>query len=330
MKSKNRFMNQMIIINQHQNEWEYWHQNLTGEIGITEFPGDAVMVQAIAEPNKRMTFDFTLPESAAAQLIKLGGNSDYAIHVILFSEVAVLLNKYTGNEDIVMGSPIYRQEGIDGEFINTMLPLRTRVEAGMSFKELLLQVRQIVADAVEHQNFPIDLLFDQLREENQTADTSLYSTVVMLENIHDKRYLDAVAYRMLFHFVREDTGIRGTVHFDPDRYTEPAVKRIISHFTHLLGQALLQVGADIRELGILPEQERSQILLEFNGKRGYFPPDAAVSQLIEEGLWKWLKSSVINNVFYSAVSEIRLRVGQFMDEIMKHPHAIIDRLCVRL
>ncbi|MDT2247650.1 hypothetical protein P7H16_13000 [Paenibacillus larvae] len=105
------------------------------------------------------------------------------------------------------------------------------------------------------QNFPIDLLFDQLREENQTADTSLYSTVVMLENIHDKRYLDAVAYRMLFHFVREDTGIRGMVHFDPDRYTEPAVKRIISHFTHLLGQALLQVGADIRELGILPEQE---------------------------------------------------------------------------
>ncbi|MDT2264298.1 hypothetical protein P7H12_12830 [Paenibacillus larvae] len=84
----------------------------------------------------------------------------------------------------------------------------------------------------------------------------MYSTVVMLENIHDKRYLDAVAYRMLFHFVREDTGIRGMVHFDPDRYTEPAVKRIISHFTHLLGQALLQVGADIRELGILPEQER--------------------------------------------------------------------------
>nr|WP_323805981.1 transposase [Paenibacillus larvae] len=52
--------------------------------------------------------------------------------------------------------------------------------------------------------------------------------------------------------------------------------------------------------------------------------------IVEEGLWKWLKSSVINNVFYSAVSEIRLRVGQFMDEIMKHPHAIIDRLCVRL
>ncbi|MDT2293595.1 hypothetical protein P7H15_13135 [Paenibacillus larvae] len=240
MKSKNRFMNQMIIINQHQNEWEYWHQNLTGEIGITEFPGDAVMVQAIAEPNKRMTFDFTLPESAAAQLIKLGGNSDYAIHVILFSEVAVLLNNIPEMEDKQQaGSPIYRQEGIDGLKFMTMMLLCWRNRKRNSFKELLLQIRQIKQPMRWNtRTFPIDLLFDQLREENQTADTSLYSTVVMLENIHDKRYLDAVAYRMLF--IVRGHGIRGTVHFDPDRYTEPAVAGIISHFTHLLGQALLR------------------------------------------------------------------------------------------
>ncbi|MDT2276925.1 transposase [Paenibacillus larvae] len=61
----------------------------------------------------------------------------------------------------------------------------------------------------------------------------------------------------------------------------------------------------------------------------YLPPYSPQLNIVE-GLWKWLKSSVINNVFYSAVSEIRLRVGQFMDEIMKHPHAIIDRLCVQL
>ncbi|MDT2305781.1 transposase [Paenibacillus larvae] len=50
----------------------------------------------------------------------------------------------------------------------------------------------------------------------------------------------------------------------------------------------------------------------------YLPPYSPQLNIVE-GLWKWLKSSVINNVFYSAVSEIRLRVGQFMDEIMKHP-----------
>ncbi|MDT2276383.1 hypothetical protein P7H20_18245 [Paenibacillus larvae] len=62
----------------------------------------------------------------------------------------------------------------------------------------------------------------------------------------------------------------------------------------------------------------------------YLPPIQPSVKYRREDSGKWLKSSVINNVFYSAVSEIRLRVGQFMDEIMKHPHAIIDRLCVRL
>ncbi len=61
----------------------------------------------------------------------------------------------------------------------------------------------------------------------------------------------------------------------------------------------------------------------------FLPPYSPQLNIVE-GLWKWLKSSVINNMFYSTVSEIRLRVGQFMDEIMKSPHAIIDRLCVRL
>ncbi|MDT2264282.1 hypothetical protein P7H12_12735 [Paenibacillus larvae] len=69
-----------------------------------------------------------------------------------------------------MGSPIYRQEGIDGEFI-VDAAAENPGRSGNEFKELLLQVRQIVADAVEHQNFPIDLLLTQLRE-NQTADTS--------------------------------------------------------------------------------------------------------------------------------------------------------------
>jgi len=60
----------------------------------------------------------------------------------------------------------------------------------------------------------------------------------------------------------------------------------------------------------------------------FLPPYSPQLNIVE-GLWKWLKSNVINNVFYSTVSEIRLRVGQFMDEIMKCPPVIIDRLCVR-
>lgn len=71
------------------------------------------------------------------------------------------------------------------------------------------------------------------------------------------------------------------------------------------------------------EEQKNRLTLVF------LPPYSQQFNIVE-GLWKWLKSNVINNVFYSTVSEIRLRVGQFMDEIIKDPSNVIDRLCIRL
>jgi transposase len=71
-------------------------------------------------------------------------------------------------------------------------------------------------------------------------------------------------------------------------------------------------------------------LEEMNGRLElvFLPPYSPQLNLVE-GLWKWLKSDAINNVFYHTVSEIRKNVGQFMDEILKRPTSIIDRLCIR-
>jgi transposase len=71
-------------------------------------------------------------------------------------------------------------------------------------------------------------------------------------------------------------------------------------------------------------------LKEHNGRLElvFLPPYSPQLNIVE-GLWKWLKSNVVNNVFYHTVAEIRKNVGQFLDEIMKCPNSIIDRLCIR-
>jgi transposase len=71
-------------------------------------------------------------------------------------------------------------------------------------------------------------------------------------------------------------------------------------------------------------------LKEHNGRLElvFLPPYSPELNIVE-GLWKWLKSNVVNNVFYHTVAEIRKNVGQFLDEIMKCPNSIIDRLCIR-
>ena len=336
MKTKANSIHRAIAANQQVKEKNYWLEQLSGEPSLEGFPAQRGGSVSRNQMNAALHFpsvSLQIEGHTADRLITLANRSDARLHVILLTSLYVLLFKYTGNEDIVLGSPIYRQEGVEGDFINTMLPLRTQVSSEMSFKELLLQVRQTAADAVEHQNFPIDLLFDQLREEGKTADVSLYSTVVMLDNIHDMRYLDEVPYKMLFHFIREDTTIRGTVYFDPDSYTESAVTRITHHFTHLLGQALVQVGATIRELDMLPEHERTQILLEFNGKQGDFPTDATVSQLIEEQVLKTPDAVAVqcgeHRMTYRELNEQANRLAWLLKEKGMGPDQLAAVLCER-
>ncbi|MFB6367978.1 condensation domain-containing protein, partial [Paenibacillus elgii] len=118
----------------------------------------------------------------------------------------------------------------------------------MSFKELLLQVKQAVSEAVEHQNYPIDVLYDQLHPERGENEAPLYQTVVLLENIHRKQYAGSAAGRLLFAFKRNEAEIGGTVEYDPAVYTRSGVERLLAHFGQLLEQALLQIGARLNEL----------------------------------------------------------------------------------
>jgi len=80
--------------------------------------------------------------------MKLCNERDNRLHMVLAAGVVVLLDKYTykGSKDIIIGVPIYKQE-IEGDFINTLLALRNRLTEGMSFKELLLEVRKTVRAA---------------------------------------------------------------------------------------------------------------------------------------------------------------------------------------
>jgi non-ribosomal peptide synthetase component F len=73
--------------------------------------------------------------------------------MVLLTGMFILLHKYTGNNDIMIGSPIFKPE-IEGEFINTVLVFRNEAAARMSFKELLLEVRKTMIEAIENQNYP--------------------------------------------------------------------------------------------------------------------------------------------------------------------------------
>jgi len=113
--------------------------------------------------------------------------------------MTLLLHKYTGQTDIILGTSIYKQES-EGHFVNTVLALRNRSDDRMTFKDLLLQVRQTILEANENQNYPIETLLYRLNIPYTQTDFPLFDVAVMLESIHERRYIEPIqpAWFLLF------------------------------------------------------------------------------------------------------------------------------------
>jgi non-ribosomal peptide synthetase component F len=103
--------------------------------------------------------------------------------VLLLTGLTILLNRYSGNDDIMIGTSILKQE-TEGEFLNTVLVMRNRLDNQMSFKELLIQVKATVKEANENPNYPVKRLLEHLDIRKTSNSFPLFDTVILLENIH--------------------------------------------------------------------------------------------------------------------------------------------------
>jgi fengycin family lipopeptide synthetase E len=137
--------------NRNKREGDYWLNRLGGEWTKSTFPYNYANRKAISSASRVERMEFRLGGEQFSKLLQFSNDSDLRLHMILAAGVAALLCKYTGNDDIIVGTPIYKQE-VEGEFTNTLLPLRYSLTPDMTFKELLLQVRQIIREAVENQD----------------------------------------------------------------------------------------------------------------------------------------------------------------------------------
>jgi len=249
---------------QYGKEGEYWLKKFSGELQKTCFPYDSnIKSQPQRQTNHNIAFE--IKTSNASKLVELSKGLDYRLYIILTAGLAALLYKYTGNKDIVIGSPIFKQDK-DGNFINTMLPLRNPIDGAMTFKELLLdQVRPTIIEANEHQNYPIETLLFQLNMPVTPGEFPLFDVVVLLENIHEKKYIHSVHPNVIFSFSRIADAIEGKVEYNPALYRPDTIDSIIYHFKRLLEKVAVNINMSISEIDILGEEEKKHILYDFNG-----------------------------------------------------------------
>ncbi|MDP4180345.1 MAG: amino acid adenylation domain-containing protein, partial [Bacillota bacterium] len=274
-------MRQNIIVSSGklENEKKYWLDKLNGDITMGAFPAD--MRKERPEQAARQVFSSRVPDELFNRLNRMSGSSMHGMYLILLTCTAYLLSRYTGVEDIVLGMPPSIEGGQEGQS-NGLLPLRVQVEANLTFKDLLLQVRSSAIEAERNCNFPIGRLAGLLNLPVDEDGQLQFNTAVLINGIHGRRSASALKAGIVFAFGMEDDYLTSEIEYFSSLYYKETAEQILSHLVNILRAVLDNPGIMLNDVEILSEEEKTKILCGFNATKAGYPENKTIHRLFEE------------------------------------------------
>jgi amino acid adenylation domain-containing protein/FkbM family methyltransferase len=267
-----------LAANQSLKEKRYWLKQLSGELVKSTFPYD-FFVRSTHGPEQ---FSGRIDQRLFQLLSGLVNNSESRMHMVLVTALMILLGRYSGHTDIMVGTPIKKQKK-GGEFINTVLVLRNSITPDKTFRELLLEVRETIRQATENQNFPLETLLNELGfAPPGNRDFPLFDVKVMLSNIHHRHYFQQITTNIEFVFDLHADGLAVTIEYNGSRYRKESVERIFSHFVNVLTEGMRNVDVAVKDIDIMSELERRQVLDTFNRHQLDIPGSRHVVRLFHK------------------------------------------------
>ncbi len=276
---------------------EYWKEKLGGELTELQLPVDRPRPAVASYRGARQSFE--LSGTLTTALKELSRREGVTLFMMLLSAFKTLLYRYTGQEDIIVGSVIANRnrrelEGLIGFFANTLV-LRTDLSEGPNFKELLGRVREVTLEAYAHQDLPFDRLVQILGPERDMSRQPLFQVMFVLQDASlPSLELPGVTMNVLevdngtskFDLtleMREDRQVlSGVIEYSTDLFDRATIDRMIRHFRVLLDGIVLDPTQRLWELPLLTEGERHRLLVEWNGTRRDYPRDKCIHELFEE------------------------------------------------
>lgn len=304
---------QAVASGQLHREENYWLKKLSGDLVRCNFPYDRPKSQNI----RRMeSVEFKFSGDIDSKLMKLMNNSDVRLHMILTAALMVLVYKYTGNHDILIGTPVLKQER-EAEFVNTVLVLRSRIDKDqMSFKDFLLQAKQSMVEANENQNYPIDRLPIQLGiPYSQNEDFPLFDIAILLGNIQDKSYIEHINTNVIISFFRTGETVSGVLQYNSFLYESATINRIVLNFINLASEVLSNPLIEIDKILMMSGEEKERLLVDFNNSSCDYPKDKTIHELFADQVEKMPDKTAIvdsNNarvLSYHQLNEKANRLG---------------------
>ena len=268
-----------------QPQLEYWKKQLVGPFPVLELPSDHPRPKIQSFNGSSHTF--TVPLDMVNDLKTLGQRAEATLFMTLLAAFKVLLFRYTGQEDMLVGTPVAGRTRIEiekliGLFVNTLV-LRTRLADNPSFLELLSKVRDVSLDAFARQDVPFEHLVEALQPERDATHSPLFQVMFVYEkSLTTPLEIDnSTAKFDLTLFVWEETDrLTVRMEYSTDLFEADTIQRMAGHLLTLLEAIVANPDQRIAELSLLAPAEK-QLLDEWNRTELDYPRDTCLHQLFE-------------------------------------------------
>jgi amino acid adenylation domain-containing protein len=275
---------------------DYWLQQLGGQLPVLELPTDHPRPAQLSY--RGATEPFFMPKDEIDVLTALGRRSDATLYMVILAAFNVLLSRWTGQEDIIIGTPIRGRtapetEDVIGFFVNTLV-FRTNLSAQPSFASLLEQVRKVALDAYAHADMPFDVLVHELEVPRDLSRTPIFQAFFTYQDVSNREpkfgelsYSQVnvhapVAPTDLYLWVKETgSGLTGGIDYATDLFDRATMTRFVGQLRQLLTAVSQDPALPISQVNILPDAERRAILT-VNETQAPYPQHSLASWIAEQ------------------------------------------------
>ncbi len=279
-----------------QRQLDYWKNQLAGIPALVELPTDRP--RSAARSLRGASLSAVPPLGLLEKLHALARSERSTLFMTLLAAFQVLLSRYSGQEDIPVGSPIAGRTQIETEeligfFVNTLV-LRGNLSGDPSFRQLLARVRETALEAYAHQDLPFEKMVEELRPVRALNQTPLFQVVFQLATSPRKEpeffglkvswfqiQTEDANFDLSLSVIARPDRLSSVIEYRTDLFDADTIRRILDHWQVLLTGIAADPDRAISDLPLMGDAERRRVLFDWNATKSVYPREKSVGEVFE-------------------------------------------------
>jgi len=289
----------------------YWLSKLAGAPNSLSMPTDRPRSASVAEHGASLSIDLGRELSDAVRAFAAAeGTTPF---VVLLTAYQMLLYRYTGQPEVVVGSPSYGRDhaefaNVVGYLINT-IPLKAAFADELTVRELLARTRDTVLEGIQHQDYPFSLIVEKLHPDRDTCRPPVFQTLFSLQKFQEVAGLEDLInnpdsqmrvefggltleafpipqlegqFELAMELAEKGAVYDGVIKYDSALFDVSTMRRLSSHYTTLLRSMVASPKTDISQLPLLTSEERKDLVAGLNVTERLYPREQTVVELFDQ------------------------------------------------